>query len=186
MRGVIYSKTSPWMRGKLQYATPRLVENTEICGPIALKLYASTTDTDIHWIISLLEIDANGNEHFVTKGWLKGSHRELDLEKSKPWEPIHKHTDPQLLTPGEICEFDIKLVPTGRLFNAGSRIALRIRCVDDEPKNPFELAGSGSLARVAVSRVTVFHNEDRPSYLLLPITKGNVLNTFLSGGVYPK
>ena len=27
---------SPWMRGKLQYATPKLVENTEICGPIAL------------------------------------------------------------------------------------------------------------------------------------------------------
>jgi hypothetical protein len=48
------------------------------------------------------------------------------------------------------------------------------------------LAGSGSLARVAVSRVTVFHNEDCPSYLLLPITKGNVLNTFLSGGVYPE
>jgi hypothetical protein len=48
------------------------------------------------------------------------------------------------------------------------------------------LAGSGSLARAAVSRITVFHNEDRPSYLLLPITKGNVLNTFLSGGVYPE
>jgi hypothetical protein len=63
---------------------------------------------------------------------------------------------------------------------------VRIRCVDDEPKNPFELAGSGSLARAAVSRITVFHNEDLPSYLLLPITKGNVLNTFLSGGVYPE
>jgi hypothetical protein len=63
---------------------------------------------------------------------------------------------------------------------------VRIRCVDDEPKNPFELAGSGSLARAAVSRITVFHNEDHPSYLLLPITKGNVLNTFLSGGVYPE
>jgi predicted acyl esterase len=164
----------------------RLVENTEICGPIALKLYASTTDTDIHWIISLLEIDDDGNEHFVTKGWLKGSHREIDLEKSKPWEPIHKHTNPQLLTPGESCEFDIKLVPTGRLFKAGSRIAVRIRCVDDEPKNPFELAGSGTLARAAISRITVFHNEDYPSYLLLPITRGNVLNTFLSGGVLPR
>jgi predicted acyl esterase len=132
-----------------------------------------------------LEIDADGGEHLVTKGWLKGSHRELDLEKSKPWEPIHKHTDPTLLKPGEICEFDIKLVPAGRLFRAGSRIAVKIRCVDDEPKNPFELAASGSIARVAVSRITVFHNEDQPSYLLLPITKGNVLNTFLSGGVYP-
>jgi putative CocE/NonD family hydrolase len=177
---------SPWMRGRLQYATPKLVENTEVCGPIALKLFASTTDTEIHWVISLLEIDTEGNERFVTKGWLKGSHRELDLDKSKPWEPIHRHTDPKSLRPGEICEFDIKLVATGRLFKAGSRIAVRIRCVDDEPTNPFELAASGSLARTAVSRITVFHDEDNPSYLLLPITKGNVLNTYLSGGEYPE
>ena len=133
----------------------------------------------------LLEIDADGKEHFLTKGWLKGSHRELDLKKSKPWEPIHTHVDPQPLKPGEIYEFDIKLVPTCRLFKAGSRIALRIRCVDDEPENPFQLAGSGSLARAEVSRVTVYHNDDLPSSLLLPITKGNILNTFLSGGDYP-
>jgi putative CocE/NonD family hydrolase len=173
---------SPWMRGALQYATPPLVENTEICGPIALKLYASTTSTDIHWIISLLEIDAEGKERFLTKGWLKGSHRQLDLEKSKPWEPIHKHTAPEPLTPGAIHEFDIKLVGTGKLFSVGSRIALRIRCVDDEPKNPFELAGSGSMRRTAVSRVTVFHNDEYPSALLLPVTRGNILNTFFSGG----
>ncbi len=177
---------SPWMRGAVQYVTPRLVENTEICGPVALKLYAATTTADVNWIVSLFEIDADGKSHFVTKGWLKGSHRELDLTRSKPWEPIHTHLNPTPLEPGKIYEFDIKLVPCGRLFRAGSRIALRIRCVDDDPTNPFELAGSGSLPRTAVSRVTVFHNEDLPSYLLLPITKGNVLNTFLSGGIYPK
>jgi predicted acyl esterase len=87
--------------------------------------------------------------------------------------------------PGKIYEFDIKLIPTGVLFKAGSRIALKIRCVDDEPKNPLELAATGSLPRTAVARVTVFHNEDYPSYLLLPVTKGNILNTFLSGGQYP-
>jgi uncharacterized protein len=173
---------SPWMRGALQYATPPLVENTEICGPIALKLYASTTSTDIHWIISLLEIDAEGKERFITKGWLKGSHRQLDLDKSKPWEPVHKHTSLEPLTPGEIYEFDIKVIGTGKLFSVGSRIVLRIRSVDDEPKNPFELAGSGSMRRTAVSRVTVFHSDQYPSALLLPITRGNILNTFFSGG----
>jgi hypothetical protein len=43
------------------------------------------------------------------------------------------------LDPGKIYEFDIKLVPTGNLFKAGSRIAVKISCVDDEPKNPLEL-----------------------------------------------
>jgi predicted acyl esterase len=89
------------------------------------------------------------------------------------------------LTPGKIYEFDIKLVPTGNLFKAGSRIAVKISCVDDEPKNPLELIGTGSLRRTAVSRVTVFHNEDNPSYLLLPVTRGNILNTYFSGGKFP-
>ncbi len=176
---------SPWMRGSVKYTTPPLVEDTEVVGPIMLKLYGATTDPDVNWIISLLEIDSEGNERLLTKGWLKGSHRELDMEKSKPWEPIHTHRKSEPLTPGEIYEFDIKLVPTGNLFKAGSRIAVKIRCVDDEPKNPLELIGTGSLARTGVSRVTVFHNEDYPSYLLLPITKGNLLNTYFSGGIFP-
>ena len=176
---------SPWMRGSLQYATPPLVENTEVVGPIALKLYAATTDTDINWIVSLIEIDREGRERLLTKGWLKGSHRELDMEWSRPWEPIHRHDQCKPLTPGDICEFDIKLVATGNLFKAGSRIALRIRCADDPPTNPLELIGAGSLTRTAVARITVFHDEDHPSYLLLPITKGNVVNTYMSGGKFP-
>jgi predicted acyl esterase len=176
---------SPWMRGSLQYATPPLVEDTEVIGPIMLKLYAATTETDVNWIISLLDIDREGNERQLTKGWLKGSHRKLDLEQSKPWEPIHTHRHSEPLAPGEVYEFDIKLVPTGNLFKAGSRIGLRIRCVDDEPTNPLELIATGSLPRAAVSRVTVFHNADHPSYLLLPITKGNVMNTYFSGGSFP-
>lgn len=176
---------SPWMRGSVTYVTPPLVENTEVAGPIALKLYAATTDTDVHWIITLYEIDPQGNQRQLTKGWLRGSHRELDLKKSKPWEPVHTHAKSEPLTPGKIYEFDIKLIATGNLFKAGTRIGLKISCVDDEPKNPLELIASGSIRRTAVARVTVFHNEDYPSYLLLPITKGNVLNTFFSGGVFP-
>jgi predicted acyl esterase len=173
---------SPWGRGYVKYMTPPMVENTEVVGPIMLKVYAATTDTEINWIISLLEIDNEGHEQLLTKGWLKGSHRELDMEKSKPWEPIHKHKKANPLNPGEIYEFDIKLVPTGNLFKAGSRIGLKISCVDDPPKTSLQLIGTGSLSRTAVSRITVFHNDDYPSYLLLPITRGNILNTFFSGG----
>lgn len=173
---------SPWMRGHVKYATPPIVENTEVVGPIMLMLYAATTDTDINWIISLLEIDKEGNELLLTKGWLKGSHRELDMEKSKPWEPIYTHKKSEPLTPGNIYEFNIKLVPTGNLFKAGSRICVKISCVDDPPKSSLQLIGAGSLSRTSVSRITVFHNEDYPSYVLLPITKGNILNTYFSGG----
>ena len=176
---------SPWMREHLLYTTPALVENTEVIGPIAVKLYAATTDTDIHWIISLVEIDAAGKQRMVTKGWLKASHRELDLERSKPWEPIHRHKKVEPLVSGQIYDFDIKLMPTGNLFKAGSRIALKISGIDDIPTNPLELIAAGSMKRTGVSRITVFHDEKYPSCLILPITRGNILNTYFSGGVFP-
>ena len=174
------------MRGHLKYTTPPMVENTEVVGPIVLKLFTSTTDTDIFWIISLLEIDPEGKERILTKGWLRGSHhRGIDVKNSKPWAPVYTHVKSEPLTPGKIYEMDIPIVPTGNLFKAGYRIGLKISCVDDKPANPLEQLGCGSLSRQSVSRITVYHNEEYPSYLLLPITKGNILNTFMSGGKFP-
>jgi len=176
---------SPWMRGSLKYCTPPMVENTEVVGPITLKLYASTTDTDIVWLVSLLEIDPDGNERMLTRGWLRGSHNEIDVERSKPWEPFHPHNESKALIPCKICEFDISLVATGNLFKAGFRIGLEISCGDGEPKNPLEMQAFGNLLRQSVSRITVYRNADYPSCLLLPITKGNILQTFMSGGKFP-
>jgi predicted acyl esterase len=173
---------SPWGRGYLEYCSPRLVENTEIIGPILLNLYASTTDTEVFWFISLREIDSQGNERILTRGWLRGSHREIDPARSKPWAPFHPHTHSEPLMPGKIYEFNIPIIPTGNLFKAGSKIKLKIACTDDQPKSPLEMLAGGHLRRQSVSRITLFHNADYPSHLLLPITKGNVLETFVSGG----
>lgn len=173
---------SPWHRGCLEYYSPLLVEDTEVIGPIVLNLYASTTDNDVFWIISLREIDPQGNERILTRGWLKGTHREVDQKRSKPWFPFHPHTKSEPLTPGKIYEFNIPIVPTGNLFKAGSKIGLRISCVDDEPKNAIEALAIGHLRRHSPSRITVYHDSDHPSHLLLPITRGNIMGTFLSGG----
>ncbi|MFC1872828.1 CocE/NonD family hydrolase [Chloroflexota bacterium] len=176
---------SPWMRGHLKYVTPPMVENTEVVGPISLKLFASTTDIDIFWIITLLEIDPNGKEKLLTKGWLRGSHREIDEINSQPWNIIHPHKKLINLNPSEIYSFDISLAPTGALFRAGFRIGIKISGVDDKPKNPLEMVGSGSLRRQSISRITLHHSEKYPSCLILPITKGNIMNTYMSGGIYP-
>jgi predicted acyl esterase len=173
---------SPWGRGYLEYCSPRLVENTEVIGPTVLNLYASTTDDEVLWFVSLREVDSQGNERVLTRGWLKGTHREVDLNRSKPWEPFHPHTKSEPLIPNKIYEFNIPIVPTGNLFKAGSIIKLKISCTDDQPKNPLEMIACGNLYRQSPSRITVYHDADYPSCLLLPITRGNVLETFLSEG----
>ena len=176
---------SPWGRGALEHSTPAIVENTEIIGPVALRLYAATTGTDINWIVSLLYEDQDGGRKLVSKGWLKASHRERD-EAQKPWEPLYTHAKSEPVQPLEIVPYDIKIAPIGILLLAGSRLVLRISCVDDPPNDALQLTGAGTLSRTEVSRITVFHDEDHPSYLLLPVTSGNHMNTFFSGGQLSK
>jgi predicted acyl esterase len=173
---------APWGRGYLEYCSPRLVENTEVIGPIVVNLYASTTDEEVFWFVSLREVDPQGNERVLTRGWLRGSHREIDATRSKPWEPFHPHTRSEPLIPNKIYEFNIPIVPTGTLFKAGSMIKLKISCTDDQPKNPLEMIACGNLYRQSPSRITVYHDPEHPSCLFLPITRGNVLETFISEG----
>jgi predicted acyl esterase len=170
-------------RGQLIFMTPPLIENTEVIGPIVLNLYASTTDTEVLWFVSLLDIDRQGNETLLTRGWLRGSQRELDTKRSKPWQPYHSHFKRNPLTPNEIYEFNIEIRPYGILYKAGHRIGIRIKSADDEkPTNFLQAIGMGHLWRQSASRVTVYHGSEFPSHLLLPVTKGNRIGTYMSGG----
>ncbi|MCC6474938.1 MAG: CocE/NonD family hydrolase [Burkholderiales bacterium] len=174
---------SPFARGALRFTTPAMVENTEICGPIALKLYASTTDTEVLWFATLWHIDASARESLLTRGWLRGSQRALDPDRSRPWQPVHTHEKREPLSPGEVYEFDIELRPYAILLRAGERLALGISSADaDPPANFLHTIGLGSVLRMKASHVTVFHDAQRPSYLLLPVTRGNLIGTFISGG----
>jgi len=182
--GATTFEDSPFSHGGATFATPRFVENTEICGPIALKLYGSSTDTEILWFASLWHIDSQGNQSLLTRGWLRGTQRELDPERSRPWQPYHLHRRRVPLEPGEITEFDIEIRPYGILLKAGERLMLKIRCADDDaPANFLHRIGQGALTRSRASHVTVHHDARHPSHLLLPVTRGNLIGTYLSGGV---
>jgi predicted acyl esterase len=173
---------SPWNRDGVEFKTPALVEDTEVIGPLSLNLFASSTDTDALFFVSLWDISPDEETRIITRGWLRGSHRELDKGASVPWQPVHTHTATVPLVPGDIYEFNIEIVPVGILFKAGHRIKLKISCTDDKPNHAMEGLGVGHIRSQRGNRITVYHDEDHPSCLLLPITKGNLLGTFRSGG----
>jgi uncharacterized protein len=184
--GLSTYEDSPFHHGEVQFKTPPMVENTEICGPIVLNLYGSTTDTEILWFVSLWHIDAQGVEKLLTRGWLRGSQRVLDRNASKPWQPVHLHTRREPLEPNKIYEFNIEIRPYGILLKAGERVGIRIKSADDEvAQNSLEEAGIGHVWRRSGSHVTVHQNAEYPSHLLLPITKGNRIGTYISGGKLP-
>ena len=91
---------SNFEHGAVTYATPPLVENTEVLGPSVLTLYLSVTDTDALLFATLLLIDREDKEHELTRGWLRASQRKLRAD-STPWEPIQAHEKREPLEAGE-------------------------------------------------------------------------------------
>lgn len=172
---------SPYGRSVAEFWSPKMVEDTEVIGPMVLNMYASTTDKEALLFATILYMDEEGDEKILTRGWLRGSHRKVDAEKSKPWLPYHPHEEEEPLNPGEIYEFNIPIVPLGNMFKAGTRLGIRIASTDDAPGMPYEpTAARGHIRRQGSARVTIFHNADYPSHLLVPVTKGNIQETYIS------
>jgi predicted acyl esterase len=130
---------------------------------------------------SIWDVDAEGKETSLNRGWLRASHRELDAKKSKSWLPVHTHTNPQPLVPGQVYQFTMDIWPIARVFKAGHRIMLKISSADDPPDNLYNV-GHEHLVSQTPNTITFYHNARYPSHLMLPISKGNIVGTYVSGG----
>jgi len=172
---------NPANRGSLKYASAPMVENMEMAGPIVLNLYASCRGTDMNFVINLFDADSEGKETFLTEGFLKASHRELDTKKSEPYIAFYTHTNPKPLVPGQVYPFSINLNPTAALIKAGHSIVLKISSADDVPTDLTKVK-MNHLCSQTPNTVTLYHDARYPSHLLLPITRGNIIGTYVSGG----
>jgi putative CocE/NonD family hydrolase len=175
---------------------PAWSDEREITGPMAAKLFISseTADADLFLVVRLFSADMREVTFKGTldpntplaQGWLRASHRKLDLEKSKPWQPWHPHDEIQPLVPDEITELDIEIWPTCIVVPPSYRVALTIRGKDYE--NPWETThklsnmknvfrGCGPFLhddpedrppKIFDGKVTIHSGPDHPSHLLLP------------------
>lgn len=121
-------------------------ERTEITGPVTAKLFVSSSTPDADLFVSLRAFAPNGREALfqgasepnvpLTFGWLRASHRKLDLERSLPFRPWHAHDEEQPLTPGEVYELDVEIWPTSFVLQPGWRIALTVAGQDYDHQLP--------------------------------------------------
>jgi len=170
-------------RGGVTFSTPPLVERTEVIGPAKLTLYASSSDEELLMFVTLWDVAPDGSSRLLTRGWLKGSMSQVDQERSRPWLAFHPMNGPQPLVPGEPQRFEINLSPTANVFKVGHRIAVRVSSADEDTPGTFlDLVAQGHLLRQRPSWVTIHHDSDHPSVLDLPITSGNRIGTYMSGG----
>ncbi len=179
------------------FVSPPLTEETEITGPIAARLFvsSSTADADLFLVLRVLTPDLREvvfqgaiDPHTpIAQGWLRASHRKLDAKLSTDYRPYHSHDQKQPLKSGEVAQLDIELWPTSIVVPAGHRIALSVRGRDYEWQKSTgaklsnfknELRGCGPFLhddprdrpRAIFGGTTTLHiGPHHPSYVLLPI-----------------
>ena len=179
------------------FMTPPLHTETEITGPVAAKLFvsSSTTDADLFLILRVFSADMKEivfqgaiDPHTpIAQGWLRASHRKLDEKLTLPYRPYHTHDEKQPLTPGVPVELDIELWPTSIVVPSGYRVALTVRGKDYEYgggsggrlsnfKN--ELKGCGPFLHddpvdrppaIFGGQTTLHFGRKQQAYLLLPV-----------------
>ena len=119
-----------------------LESEIEITGPLAAKLFASTSATDMDLAVTLQAFSPEGEEvdfqgavdphQPLAQGWLRASHRKLDKERSLPYRPWHNHDEILPVEPNEVYELDVEIWPTNIILPAGFRLALHIGGKDFE------------------------------------------------------
>ncbi|MGM0590581.1 MAG: CocE/NonD family hydrolase [Halobacteriota archaeon] len=179
------------------FLTPPLSEETEVTGPISSKLFVSsdTEDADLFLVVRVFTPDMEEvvfmgalDPHTpIAQGWLRASHRKLDEDLSREFQPYHTHDEEQPLEPGEIYELDVEIWPTSIVVPEGYRIGLSVRGTDYEYPGEVD-TGLESMEGVftgvgpfrhkdATDRpvdvyggdVTIHTGPDYPSSVLLPI-----------------
>ncbi|HYB21277.1 MAG TPA: CocE/NonD family hydrolase [Thermodesulfobacteriota bacterium] len=174
-----------------------LEKTTEITGPLAAKLFVSSSTKDADLFLIVRVFDPDGKELTfmgstdpntpIANGWLRVSHRRLDLKRSKPYQPYHPHDRVEPLTPGEVYECDVEILPTCIVLPRGWRVVLTVRGKDYEyegelsefgKKFHYGTRGTGGMTHadpddrpkdVFGGKVTLYSGGGRASYLLVPI-----------------
>ena len=165
------------VRRVLTFTSAPLDSDLEICGPIKLVLYASSSARDTDFFIKLSDQFPQSTEdrgkglnpfaELITRGWLRASHRALDPERSTEMVPYHTHSDPQPLTPNEIYKFEISLEPMAYLIQKGHRLRLEI-VNGDSPIS--EQLWPHYYRPDKIGSDTIHHDAAHPSELILPIS----------------
>jgi predicted acyl esterase len=124
------------MKESVSFSTAPFEQETEFTGPAALRLWISSSTTDMDIFAVLRVFDPQGQEcTFVgahekvpmAMGWLRASHRKLDEARTLPYRPYLAHDEVQKLEPGTVYPVDVEIWPASMVFPKGYRLQLTLQ-----------------------------------------------------------
>lgn len=152
------------------FMTPPLERDTEIIGPVNVKLWASSSAMDTDFTAKLLDVYPSskdfpaGFDLIMGDGIIRARYRESDKSE-------------KMMTPGEIYEFLIKLDPCCNVFKKGHRIRVDISS-SNFPRfdvNPNTGEPLHDYRRMVTAVNTIRHDSRHPSHIVLPLMPAGTL-----------
>jgi uncharacterized protein len=146
------------------FVSSPLTKNTTVVGPASLNLRLASTATNTDIQVTLSEVRANGQEMYVTSGFLRASYRIVDTKASTLYAPVSLFTasNARALTPGAAVDLRVPVNPIAFTFRSGSKIRITISAPGgDRPSWEF-----GSLVTNGAVTNTIYFGA---SSLVLPV-----------------
>ncbi len=142
----------------LVYSTPILANDLEVTGPVTAELWVSTSAKDTDFAAKLVDVWPDGFAQNLTEGILRLRYRDSQ-EK------------PELAKPGSVYKISVDLWATSNVFLAGHKLRLEISSSNfprfDRNLNTGEEQAHSTRMEKATN--TVWHDQEHPSALLLPV-----------------
>jgi putative CocE/NonD family hydrolase len=148
----------------LVFQTPPLAQDTEVTGPLVVKLWASSSARDTDFTVKLVDVyppNADypaGVDLNIADGIVRARYR-------------HNLDHEEFLEPGQPYEFTIEMYPTSLVFPRGHRIRLDVSS-SNFPRfdvNPNTAEPLNDNRRWQTAENTIYTDADHPSRLILPV-----------------
>ena len=148
----------------LVFQSPPLEEDVEVTGPVAVRLWASSSAPDTDFTAKLVDVYPPNEDYpqgfamNLCDGIIRARYRN-GRERG------------ELMEPGEVYPFTIDLQATGNVFKAGHRIRVDISSSSfpQYDVNPDTGAPLWSPGETRTAHQAVYHDGEHPSHVVLPI-----------------
>jgi hypothetical protein len=188
LSGICSQSTSQWTAGLTEplpcttdnrlneatqptYTTAPMTGDLRLSGPALARLWVTTTASDAVLSVRLTDVAPDGSSQELSGGWLAGSFRALDGDRSRwvrgtllqPWHPFTR-SSVMPVTAGKPMRMDVEIFPVSAVIKKGHRLRITVGPSDF----PHALPPLPQLTSSLAGRVQLLHDPAHPSAVVLP------------------